>query len=60
MTLAEIQSAILKLSADERARLQAWLNEVRAKELGDETAATKLGRMAGRAFADLRKRVREP
>ena len=60
MTLVEIQAAILNLSADERARLQAWLNEVRAKELGDETAATKLGRMAGRAFADLRKRVREP
>lgn len=60
MTLAEIQAAILNLSADDRARLQAWLNEVRAKELGDETAATKLGRMAGRAFADLRKRVREP
>ena len=60
MTLAEIQAAILNLSADDRARLQAWLNEVRAKELGDETTATKLGRMAGRAFADLRKRVREP
>jgi hypothetical protein len=60
MTLAEIQAAILQLSADERARLQAWLNEVRAKELGDETTATKLGRIAGRAFADLRKRVREP
>jgi hypothetical protein len=60
MTLAEIQAAILALSADERARLQAWLNEIRAKELGDETTATKLGRMAGRAFADLRKRVREP
>lgn len=60
MTLAEIQAAILNLSADERARLQAWLNDVRAKEVGEETTATRLGRMAGRAFADLRKRVREP
>lgn len=60
MTLAEIQAAILQLSADERARLQAWLNDERAKEIGEETTATRLGRMAGRAFADLRKRVREP
>ena len=60
MTLAEIQTAILKLSADERARLLAWLTEIRNKELGDETTATRLGRMAGKAFADIRKRVKEP
>jgi hypothetical protein len=60
MTLAEIQTAILKLSADERARLLAWLAEIRNKELGEETTATRLGRMAGKAFADIRKRVKEP
>lgn len=60
MTLAEIQAAILRLSADERARLQAWLADVRAKEAGAETTATRLGRIAGRAFADIRKRAREP
>jgi hypothetical protein len=60
MTQAEIQAAILKLSADERARLHAWLTEIRNKELGEETTATRLGRMAGKAFADIRKRVKEP
>ena len=59
MSLSELQAAILRLSADDRARLQAWLTEIRNKELGDETTATRLGRMAGKAFADIRKRARE-
>jgi hypothetical protein len=60
MTLSELQAAILRLPVDDRARLQAWLTEIRNKELGDETTATRLGRMAGKAFADIRKRVKEP
>jgi hypothetical protein len=68
MTLEEIQQAIEKLSPDELARLCAWLAQFEAgqqkagsaQKAEPETTAQKLGRLAGRAVADLRKRVREP
>jgi hypothetical protein len=62
MTLQEIQQAIARLSAEERAKLRLWLAEVEAgpAEREPETKASKFGRLAGRAVADFRKRMREP
>ncbi len=63
MTVEEIQEAILKLPHDELARFRVWFAEFEAgmpaAMIKQETAATKLGRLAGRAIADFRKRVRE-
>jgi hypothetical protein len=61
MNREEIQQAIAHLSADERARLRAWLDRFEAEQRGEptETPAEKYGRIAGRTFADLRKRLRE-
>ena len=64
MTLDEIQRAIGKLSPDERAELRVWLAQFDAarseQDSASESTAEKLGRMAGRTFADFRKRVRDP
>jgi cytochrome c553 len=63
MTLEDIQQAIARLSAEDRAKLRAWLAELEARQ-GEqpepETTASKLGRLAGRAVADVRKRMRQP
>jgi hypothetical protein len=62
MTLEEIQQAIARLSPEDRAKLRLWLAEFEARqgEHGEsETTASKLGRLAGRAVADVRKRMRE-
>jgi ketosteroid isomerase-like protein len=63
MTREEIQQAIAQLTADERSRLRAWLERFEESQAGDaaapETAAEKFGRVAGRTFADFRKRMRE-
>jgi hypothetical protein len=61
MTLEDIQQAIANLPSEERAKLRIWLAEFEAGH-GDrepETTASKLGRLAGRAVADVRKRMRE-
>jgi len=50
------------LSPEDRARLGLWLAELEAKQeehREPETTASKLGRLAGRTAADLRKRMRE-
>jgi hypothetical protein len=62
MALEDIQQAIAKLSPEERAKLRLWLAEWEAEqsERERETKASKLGRLAGRAVADFRKRLREP
>jgi hypothetical protein len=62
MTLEDIQQAIAKLSPDDRAKLRFWLAEFEAGQAGrdPETKASKFGRLAGRAVADFRKRMREP
>ena len=63
MTLEDIQQAIAQLSPDDRAKLRLWLAEFEAGQAGHldpETKASKLGRLAGRAVADFRKRIREP
>jgi hypothetical protein len=62
MTREDIQQAIAKLSPEDRAKLRLWLAEVEAgqAEPEPETKVSKLGRLAGRAVADFRKRMREP
>ena len=61
MTLEDIQQAIAKLPPEERAKLRLWLASFEAGQADrePETAASKLGRLAGRAIADVRKRIRE-
>ena len=62
MTLDDIQQAIAKLSPEERAKLRLWLAELevgQAERREPNTTASKLGRLAGRAVADVRKRIRE-
>jgi len=62
MTLEDIQRAIAKLSPKDRAELRLWLAQLeagQAEHREPETKASKLGRVAGRAVADLRKRMRE-
>jgi len=63
MTLEDIQQAIVKLPPEDRAKLRLWLAEFeagQAEHREPETTASKLGRLAGRAVADFRKRIREP
>jgi hypothetical protein len=59
MTLEDIQEAIAKLSPEDRVKLRLWLAEFEAGQVEPETKASKLGRLAGRAVADFRKRMRE-
>jgi hypothetical protein len=62
MTLDEIMQAIAKLPPEERAKLRAWLAQHDASSeppSPPDTPAEKLGRLAGRAFADIRKRMRD-
>lgn len=62
MTLDDIQRAIAALSPEDRAKLHVWLAQLDAQQ-GEhhepETTASKLGRLAGRTVADLRKRIRD-
>jgi hypothetical protein len=63
MKVGEIAEAIAKLPPDQLARFRRWFTEFEAgrgdhaKEL--DSTATKLGRLAGRAFAELKKRGTE-
>jgi hypothetical protein len=60
----EIAEAVTKLPPDQLARFRRWFTAFEAgrpnhaEEL--DSAATKLGRLAGRAFAELKKRAKEP
>ena len=64
MKVEEIAEAIVKLTPDQLARFRCWFAawEVgradHAKEL--DSTATKLGRLAGRALAEFKKRAKEP
>jgi hypothetical protein len=64
MTLEEIQQAIAGLSQNDRTRLRLWLAEFDAGAVEPKAepgkTVEKLGRLAGRAFADVKKRLREP
>jgi hypothetical protein len=56
--------AVAKLPPDQLARFRRWFTAFEAgrtdhaEEL--DSVATKLGRLAGRAFADLKRRAKEP
>ena len=64
MKVEEIAKAVAKLPPDQLARFRRWFAAFEAgradhaKEL--DTTATKLGRFAGRGFARLKKRAKEP
>ena len=63
MKVEEIAEAVSKLPPEELARFRRWFAAFEsgrpnhAEEL--DSTATKLGRFAGRAFADLRRRVKD-
>ena len=63
MKVEEIAEAIAKLPPEELARFRRWFAAYEsgranhAEEL--DSTATKLGRFAGRAFAELRKRAKD-
>jgi hypothetical protein len=62
MKVEEIAEAVAKLPPDQLARFRRWFTAFEAnrpdKDL--DSAATKLGRFAGRAFAELKRRAKEP
>ena len=63
MKVEDIEEAILKLPPAELAKFRRWFAEFEAgmaPPKAPEAAAVKLGRMAGKAFAEIRKRAREP
>jgi len=63
MKVEDIEEAILKLSPAEFAKFRRWFAEFEsgmAPPKAQEPAAARFGRLAGRAVAELRKRVREP
>jgi hypothetical protein len=59
----EIAEAIAKLPPDQLARFRRWFTAFEAgrpdhaKEI--DSTATRLGRLAGRAFSELKKRAKE-
>ena len=63
MKVEEIAEAVAKLPPDQLARFRRWfiayeaVRSDHAEEL--DSTATKLGRFAGRAFAELKKRSKE-
>ena len=63
MKVEEIAEAVAKLSPDERARFRRWFTAFEAGHANHaeelDSTATKLGRFAGRTFAELRRRVQE-
>ena len=63
MKVEEIAEAISKLPPEELARFRRWFSAFEAGHANHaeefDSTATKLGRFAGRAFADLKKRVKE-
>jgi hypothetical protein len=63
MKVEEIAEAVAKLPPDQLTRFRSFTafesgRTNHAEEL--DSAATKLGRFAGRAFAELKKRSKEP
>ena len=63
MKVEDLEEAILKLSPEDLAKFRRWFAQFEsgmAPPKPPEAAAVKLGRLAGRAFAEVRKRAREP
>jgi hypothetical protein len=64
MKVEEIAEVVAKLPPDQLARFRRWFTAFEAgrpdhaQEL--DSTAVKLGRLAGRAFAELKKRAKEP
>jgi len=64
MKVEEIAEVVAKLPSDQLARFRRWFiafeagRTDHAEQLG--STAIKLGRPAGRAFAELKKRAKEP
>jgi hypothetical protein len=64
MKVEEIAEVVAKLPPDQLARFRRWFSAFEAgrtdhaEEL--DSTATKLGRLAGRAFAELKRRAKEP
>jgi hypothetical protein len=64
MKVEEIAEAVAKLSPEQLARFRRWFGAFEAgrndhaNEL--DSTANKLGRLAGRAFAELKKRANDP
>jgi hypothetical protein len=63
MKVEDIEEAILKLKPEDLAKLRRWFAAFEtgmAPPKPPEATAVKLGRLAGRAVAELRKPAREP
>jgi len=62
MKLEEIAEAVAKLPPDQLARFRRWFTAFEAGRTKNteelDSPATKLGRLAGRAFAELKKRAK--
>jgi hypothetical protein len=63
MKVEEIAEAVSKLPPDELARFRRWFSAFETSHANHaealDSTATKLGRFAGRAFADLRRRAKD-
>ena len=63
MKVEEIAEAVAKLPPDQLARFRRWFTAFEAGRTNHaeelDSAATKLGRLAGRAFAELKKRTKD-
>lgn len=55
ITRQDIQKAVSELSEEELSRFRAWFKAFESERYGDESAATKFGRFAGKLAAELRK-----
>jgi hypothetical protein len=64
MKVEEIAEAVAKLPPDQLARFRRWFTAFEASRTNHaeelDSTATKLVRLAGRAFAELKKRAKEP
>jgi len=64
MKVEEIAEAVAKLPPDQLARFRRWFTAFEAGRTNHaeelDSSATKLGRLAGRAFAELKRRAKEP
>jgi hypothetical protein len=63
MKVEDIAEAVVKLPPDQLARFCRWFTAFEAGRTDHavelDSAATKFGRFAGRAFAELKKRTKE-
>jgi hypothetical protein len=64
MKVEEIAEAVASLPPDQLARFRRWFAAFEAGRINHaeelDSAATKLGRFAGRAFVELKRRAKKP